>query len=89
MSALVWHFGLAGTGMAALLAAAWFSPVFKKEFIYAALVVGLVTFVYARGVHDEKVRRDQQEQALIQNVRTAVRNAILNGTKDPYDDPAN
>lgn len=81
------HAGAGGSLIGALLAAAWFSPVFKKDFVYAALVVGVATFIYGVGVHDEKHRRDALDAALQQRVEDAVKNST--GKVDPYDDPRN
>lgn len=74
---------------AGLIAAAVFSPVFKREFVYAAIGVAVGLFVYGVGVHDEAHRRDAKEAVLIQQVRDAVKKAIESGEKDPYDDPRN
>lgn len=86
---LIAHAGSGGLLIAGLLAAAWFSPVFKKEFVYAAVVVAVALTVYGVGVHDEKVRRDAQEQRVQTNVDNAVRDAITSKQKDRFDDPRN
>lgn len=81
------HAGTGVTVMAGLLAAAYFSPFAKKEFVYAAVAVGIGLFVYGVGVHDESHRRDLREQQLVKSVHDAVRRAIESGEPDPYDDP--
>lgn len=83
------HAGGASALIGVLLAAAWFSPVFKKDFIYGAIVVAVGLFIYGIGVHDEHAKWNLREQAIIKQVRDAVKYAIENGTKDPYDDPRN
>lgn len=77
--------------IAGLLAAAWFSPVFKKEFLYSAIAVALCLFVYAIGVHDEKVKRDAAEARTHQAIDDAVDKARhpRKKQKDPFDDPRN
>ncbi len=47
---LVWHFGIGGAGIAGALAFAWFSPVFKKTALWAALSIAIGTACYATGV---------------------------------------
>lgn len=86
---LVAHTGAAGGLIAGLLAAAYFSPVFKKEFVYAAIIIAVGLFVYGIGVHDEKVKRDKQEQLFSQGVHKAVERAKTSKDKDPFDDPRN
>lgn len=81
------HLTEAGIVIAALVTAAVCSPVFKREFAYAAACVALCVVIYAVGVRDEKVRRDAQEQVLQQQIDDAVRNST--GKKDTYDDPRN
>ncbi|MBO4228003.1 hypothetical protein [Bradyrhizobium neotropicale] len=47
---LIGYFGAGGTLLVGLLAAAWFSPVFKKEFLWAAGVVGAFMIAFTMGV---------------------------------------
>jgi hypothetical protein len=49
--ALVWHFGAGGALAIACLAAAYFSPVFKKEFLWAAGLIVAVMIAVGVGVH--------------------------------------
>lgn len=88
----IWPFILhGGTGVTlitVLLGAAYFSPVFKKDFIWAAAVVAVLLFAYGVGVHDEAKRRDLREVELVRVVRDAVKKAIESGDPDPYDDPS-
>lgn len=83
------HAGGASATIAALLAAAWFSPVFKKEFVYAAIVMGVLLFSYSIGVKDEHHKWKLREAQVTQQVHDAVKKAIESGEKDPYDDPHN
>lgn len=83
------HAGSASALIAGLLAAAYFSPVFKKELVWAAGVVGVLLFAYGVGVHDEHKKWDAREAALTKTVHAAVVKAVNDGTKDPYDDPRN
>ena len=83
------HAGGASVTIAALLAAAWLSPVFKKEFVYAAVVMGVLLFSYSLGVKDEHKKWTLREAAITKQVHDAVKKAIESGEKDPYDDPSN
>lgn len=83
------HAGGASALIVGLLAAAWFSPVFKKDFIYGAVVVAVLLFAYGVGVHDEHAKWDAREKAVTQSVHDAVIKALADGTPDPYDDPSN
>lgn len=89
---LIWH-QAAGYGfIAVLLAAAYFSPIFKKDFVYAAIIVGVALFVYQYGVHDEAKRVDAQEQVVNKKVDNAVqtsKSAKVRHAKDPWNNPKN
>jgi len=47
---LLWHFGLGGILVVACLAAAFFSPIFKKDFLWAAVVFTVIIISTAVGV---------------------------------------
>lgn len=47
---LLWHFGLGGILVLGCLAAAYFSPVFKKDFLWAAVVITVIIISTAIGV---------------------------------------
>lgn len=87
---MVWHFGL-GAGLIILcLAGAWFSPVFKSDFIYAALVVAFAMFFEYVGVHMEKVHRDAQGQVITSSVDKTVAKTetpAAKKQKDRWDNP--
>lgn len=83
------HAGTGGILIAGLLAAAYFSPVFKTDFLWAAGVVAVLMFAYGVGVHDESNRRDEREKALVTTVHDAVKRAVESGGPDPYDTPSN
>ena len=78
-----------GIGMIALCAlGAWFSPVLKKDFIFAALVVLAALLFEARGIHVEKVHDAAQGKV----IRTAVSKAVARTqtpaakkSTDPWD----
>ncbi len=66
---LVWHFGLGGVLVIACLAAAYFSPVFKKEFIWAAALIASIMVAVGIGVHlGEKRIQAQWDQARLNSV---------------------
>jgi hypothetical protein len=71
-----------------LLLLAWFSPVFKKDFVWAAIVVAVALVLFNVGVHSEAKRVVAQEAV----VNTTVDNAVKRSTtpsvrksKDPWD----
>lgn len=82
------HLTEAGLVIAGLCAAAWFSPIFKRELLYSAAAVAMCVVVYTVGVRDEKHRRDALDAAAQSAVDKAVHDADGQG-KDPFDDPRN
>ena len=63
---MVFHWGL-GIGLIVLfLAAAYFSPIGKKDLIYCAVIVAVFLVAEAVGIHDEKVHRDAQDKVISQ-----------------------
>ena len=85
---LVWHQGVGIALIVGFLAAAYFSPVFKKDFFYAALVVGAFMLAEDIGIHDEKKHVVAQEQLIEKMVVTAVQKSvtpIVRHAKDPWD----
>lgn len=80
------HAGGASALIVALLAAAYFSPVFKVDFVWAAVAVAILLFSYSVGVRDEHRKWDARAAAITKQVHDAVVKAHKTGTKDPYDD---
>jgi hypothetical protein len=72
--ALVWHFGIGGVLALGCLAAAYFSPVFKKEFLWAAALIVAVMVAVGIGVH-------LGEQRINAQWAQARANAVDNGKK--------
>lgn len=68
---LVLAYGLVTVGIVGLLAAAWFSPILKKDFLYAAACLFISASVFTVGVHDEKIRCDAQNKAAVDDVVAA------------------
>lgn len=86
----IWQFGLGGALIAGALAGAWFLPMFRRDFLWAAAIVVFALVFESIGIHTEKVRRDAQEQVIEKRVDDAVKNsedAVNQGKKDPFDDP--
>lgn len=83
----VQHAGGGGALIVGLLAAAYFSPVFKKELVYAAIVVGVALFIYGVGVHDADRACKLREASVTTKVDKAVSDAKTSTAKDPFDDP--
>jgi hypothetical protein len=85
---MVWHWGV-GVGLIIVFcAAAWFSPVFKKDFLYAALLVFVALFFESVGIRDERARVVAQEQVINNKVDDVVKGTQTPASRaapDPYD----
>ena len=85
---MVWHWGI-GIGLVILLCgAAFLSPVFKKDFLYAAGIVVVALFFEGVGIHDERARVAAQEKLINEKVTTVVQGTTTPSSradKDPYD----
>ena len=85
---LVWAWGI-GIGLIILLcAAAYFSPVFKKDFLWGAFIVAVALFFTANGARLERNRVAAQEALIGQTVKTVVQGTATSqarGERDPYD----
>ena len=86
---LVAHAGLGSAAVVALLAAAYFSPILKREFMYAAGVVVIALTVYAVGIRDERRIWTAKVERTEGKVDKAVEDAKKSTEKDPFDDPRN
>lgn len=84
---LIGYFSAGGGLLIGLLAAAWFSPVFKKEFVWAAAVVAAFMVAFTAGVvNGEKRIRAQWDQArsnTIDNAKKARAGAIRDVARKP------
>jgi hypothetical protein len=85
---LVWQWGI-GIGLIILcFAGAWFLPLWRKDFIYAAALVFVALFFMGVGINQWKKHVVAQQEALDTQV-----NKVVNGTttekskaaKDRYD----
>ena len=89
---MVWHWGI-GIGLVILLCgAAWFSPVFKKDFVYCAILVAVCLAYGTLLVQDEKKHEQAQQQLLIKKVHTVVQHTKTpqaRAEKDRYDNKKN
>lgn len=87
---MVFHWGL-GIGLIVLfLAAAYFSPIGKKDLVYCAVIVVVFLVAEAVGIHDEKVHRDAQDKVISQAVGKAVtktKTEQAKKRKDRWDSP--
>lgn len=87
---IVWHWGLGVGGIILCLAAAYFSPIGKKDFLYIALCIVVALVFEAIGIHDEKVHRDAQEQVISKKVSGVVAKTQTSQAakrKDKWDNP--
>ena len=84
----VWKWGL-GVGLVILLlTAAYFSPIAKKYFVFAAVAVVIVMLAYTRGVYDQSNRCVAQQKVVTEQVTAAVKTAHTKKAlhaRDPYN----
>lgn len=89
---LSWHFGLGGAGVAAAIAFAVYSPVFKKTALFVAAGISLATGFYAAGVvHENAFWQAKWESAQKKAIatgntaRTRATKSIDRGMRDKRD----
>ena len=87
---MVLHWGI-GVGLIVLfLAAAYFSPIGKKDLVYCAVIVVVFLVAEAIGIHDEKVHRDAQDKVITTAVSKTVaktQTEKAKARKDRWDNP--
>lgn len=68
---LIAAYGLGGIAVVVLLAAAWFSPVFKQQFLWGAVVIAALMFVFSIGVikGEKRVQAEWDSAKLISEGR--------------------
>lgn len=89
---LVWTWGLGVGLIILLLAASYFSPIAKKDFFYAAVVVAVGMVVYGYGIRNEDALCKAREAAVTKKVDAVVaktKTPAYRKRKDPYDNPRN
>lgn len=96
---MVWHWTILVVLLTLCLSIAWHGARTAADFWYSVFLASLAAVLnfailivvalsfHMIGVHDEKVHRDAAEKVLIQQIHDAVKNALENGGKDPYDEP--
>ncbi len=85
---LIWHWGGGVALIIGLLALAYFSPLYKKYFLYGAGVVTLCLVAYGVGIADEAKRVHAQQKVIIQYVDKIVaktKTKHYRAKPDPYD----
>lgn len=92
ISTFILKYGIGAVCIAAALAFAWFSPVFKKTALWVASVIAVGMFVFTIGVNDgikyEKAKWDAAIARTEKKVSDAVNSAksdVTNGVRDPWD----
>lgn len=75
---LIWHFSIGTLLAAGLFAAAWFSPVFKKTLLGAAVAVVFFMAGMAYGVKDANIRNAAKTAAVQGKV-----NEVIKAVKTP------
>ena len=86
--ALVWHWGAGAAAIILLLAAAYFSPLYKKYFLYAAGIVALCLVSYGTGIADQHIREKAEQKVVIQyvdRVVTATKTKKAHARPDKWD----
>lgn len=89
---LIWHQGLGIGLIICFLLASYFSPVFKKDFLWCAAVVGAFLLAEDLGIHDEAKHVVAQEQVLDKKVISVVKKAKspkVQASHDPWNSPNN
>lgn len=85
---LILHQGLGAVLFISFLAAAYFSPVFKKDFFYAALIVAAFMLAEDIGIHDANKITTAKEKIVTTQVDKAVKKSETpkaRHAKDPWD----
>ena len=75
---LIWHWGIGVGLLACFILAAIFSPVFKRDFVYCAIVVGVFLLAMYIGTRDEAKRVAGQQTVINDTV-----NKVVKGTQTP------
>ncbi len=86
--ALAWHFGLGGILVIGCLAAAWFSPIFKKDFLWAAAVIAAIMVSTAIGVNLGEKRIQAQWDVARANSLAVGKKARADGVRDAARKPS-
>src|SRR5579863_2730450 len=89
---LIWHQGLGIGLIICFVLAAYFSPVFKKDLLYCAFIVGAFLLAEDIGTHDEAKHVAAQEQVVDKKVTAVVKKAKSPKTQashDPWNSPNN
>ena len=85
---LIWHQGLGIGLIICFLAASYFSPVFKKDFFYAAVIVGIFLLAEDIGIHDANKITAAKEQIVNKELVKAVQKSKTpkaQHAKDPWN----
>ena len=89
---VLWPFLGAGALVVLLLALAYFSPVGKRYFVEAAVVVAVALSVYTYGVNGEAARCKAQQIAGTKHINAVVNKAVKHthtkkakAAKDPWN----
>ena len=93
---LIWHWGAGVAIIILCLLAAYFSPLYKVYFLYAAGGVAMLLFAYGAGIADQEHRCEAQNIIATRHINAVVDKAVKHTkTKnarravDPWDGPQN
>ena len=70
---LLFHWGAGVAIIILLLALAYFSPLYKSYFLYAAGIIALLLVAYGVGIADEASRVHAQQKVIIEHVDAVVK----------------
>jgi hypothetical protein len=89
---MIWQWGL-GIGLIILcLVLAYFSPLYKKDFIWAAAIIIMALLFEGIGIAQEKSHCVAQQQVIVDTVTKVVHSTTTPKSqqqKDKYDEPNN
>ncbi len=89
---LIWHQGLGIELIICFLLAAYFSPIWRRDFFYAAIIVGVFLLAEDIGIHDEAKHVAAQEQVVDKKITSVVKKAKsskVQKSNDPWNSPSN
>ncbi|MGZ5987582.1 MAG: hypothetical protein ACXWLZ_00900 [Rhizomicrobium sp.] len=84
----IWQYGIGVVLIILLLAAAWFSPIFKKKFLWGAAGVGAVMIAFTIGVGTGEKRVHAQWDASRAATLTEVKKARTRAVRDVARKPS-
>ena len=88
----IWHLGIGAAAIAVLLALAYFLPLLRKDFLWAAFAVALLLggeWIGSRDATAECVAKTVVIEKVVEKAVTQAKTPAARARKDPYDRPNN